>query len=93
MTPLEVCEALFGGYEAVAKAVGHSKNAPLNWRHASSSRAAGDFPSATVMRKLLDHSDQRRLGLTATHLVRGASRAEVDAILSQRGQLTATAAE
>ena len=89
LTPLEVCEHLIGAIEAVGPAIGLSAKAAYNWRHPSSSRAAGDLPSASVMRRLLAYSDQHGLGLTADHLVRGATFAEVDAILSRRGGVAA----
>lgn len=95
LTPVEVAATLIGGIEDLALSIGYDRKSAYPWLRASKHRAAGDFPSATVMRKLLDHSDTRDLGLTAEHLLRGASRTEIDAILSQRGQaeLTATAAE
>ena len=48
-----------------------------------------------MMRRLLDLSDARGLGLTAEHLIRGADEAEIAAILAAReGQAeTGVAAE
>jgi hypothetical protein len=45
------------------------------------------------MRLLLEYSDERGLGLSAEHLVKGASVVEVDRILEQRGDLSGVAAE
>jgi len=84
LTPLAVCECLLGTSEDVALALGYDCKSAYPWRHASKTRDAGDFPSARLMRRLLDHSDARGLGLKAEHLVRGASRAEIDAILALR---------
>lgn len=85
VTPLEVCERLIGKPELLAGLFGYeSDKAPYNWRHATSTRDAGDIPSARLMRALLAHSDAHALGLTAAHLILGASEAEVQAILSAR---------
>jgi len=45
------------------------------------------------MRTLLQHSRQHNLGLTADHLIFGATRAEVDAILAARAAATGAAPE
>lgn len=83
-TPIEVCEALFGGIEQIAAITGQHLKTPYHWRHASRDRDAGDIPSARLMRRLLEHSAERDLGLTADHLIRGATRAEIAAILDAR---------
>lgn len=87
LTPLEVCERLIGKPEWLAEAIGVADKVPYAWRHASKGRDAGDIPSARHMRALLAYSDAHGLGLTADHLVRGASEAEIEDILSSLGTL------
>lgn len=84
LTPLSVCECLFGTLEDLALVCGYDRKSAYPWRHASTTRDAGDFPSARLMRRLLDHSERCGLGLTAEHLVRGADRGEIEAILARR---------
>ena len=88
LTPFAVCERLIGKPQKIAAAIGMNEKSPFHWRHARTGRIAGDLPSATVMRALLDHSEAHALGLTATHLIRGASEAEVAAILAARSDLS-----
>ncbi len=85
LTPLEVCERLIGKPETVAEASGLHKKSAFPWRHASKWREAGDLPSAKVMRALLAHSAAHQLGLTAEHLIWGASEEEIEGILAARG--------
>ncbi len=85
LTPLEVCERLIGKPETVAEASGLHRKSAFPWRHASKWREAGDLPSAKVQRALLTHSAARNLGLTAEHLIWGATEAEIEAILAERG--------
>lgn len=84
LTPLEVCERLIGHIERIGPSIGLGRKVAYHWRHARKDREGGDFPSPGVMRALLDHSDRNGLGLTAEHLIRGASEAEVAAILAAR---------
>ncbi|WP_226783165.1 hypothetical protein [Oceaniglobus trochenteri] len=84
LTPLEVAQALFGHIEDVAEAAQYDRKSGYPWRHAAKGRAAGDFPSAIVMRRLLDYSNEHGLGLTADHLIYGAESAEIEAILASR---------
>jgi hypothetical protein len=89
LTPLEVCRRLFGSLEALALDLGYSEKAPYNWRHASDKRDAGDLPSAKIMRRVLQISKGRGLGLTARHLVEGATEEEVASILAARNPIAA----
>lgn len=91
LTPLEVAERLIGPQEQIAALVGYQSKAPYVWRRASQWREPGDFPSARIMRRLLDHSEAHGLGLTAEHLVRGAETSEVEAILAARRSAPAIA--
>jgi hypothetical protein len=86
ITPLEVCERLIGHIRELGPICGLGTQAAYLWRHANSSRDAGDIPSGPNQRALLDHSDRHGLGLTALHLIRGADEAEIAAILAARGQ-------
>lgn len=87
LTPTEVCEALIGKPAVLAEICEVDPKAPFGWRHRSDSRDAGDVPSARHMRRLLAHSEAHGLGLTAEHLIRGASEAEVQDILNSLGTL------
>lgn len=88
LTPFQVLERLIGPPPELSRIVGHSRTAAYNWRM----RAPGDVPTPAAMRRLLAHSDAHGLGLTADHLIRGASLAEIEAILAARLQ-TGVAAE
>lgn len=87
LTPLEVCERLIGPLERIGTICRIDPKAPYHWRRQSVGRLAGDVPSATHMRALLDYAEANSIPLTAAHLVRGASVAEIDALLqAARGQ-------
>ena len=86
---MQVCEALIGKPEQVARAAGLRAKAAYHWRHANSNRRAGDLPSAWVMRHLLAYSEARQLGLVADHLIWGAPEAEVARILAERQAVAA----
>lgn len=62
-----------------------NRKAAYTWQKPSEQRLAGDIPPVH-QRALLDHSDRHGLGLTAEHLIRGASEAEVAAILDARAR-------
>ena len=61
------------------------------WKDASSRRRAGDIPEVSYIRSIL--RDPRAKGLTADHLIRGASAAEIDAILAARPPASVDACE
>ena len=82
LTPLEVCEALIGPLDRIAAILGHHAKSPYHWRRASAIREAGDLPSLRIVRQLLEHSDAHGLGLLPEHLIFGATRAEIDALLA-----------
>ena len=82
---MQVCERLIGPPEVMGPVIGYHAKAPYHWRHERKGRGPGDMPSAEVMRALLAHSTTHRLGLTAEHLIWGASEAEIEAILAERG--------
>ncbi len=87
LTPLEVCERLLGKPELLAEVCALHIKSAFPWRRSSKWRDAGDLPSARVMRALLAHSDANNLGLSARHLIFGATEAEIEAILAERRQL------
>lgn len=92
-TPLAVAEALIGGPEKIGAVCGVHPKSPYQWRGEASLRQAGDIPYAAHMRALLAHSAAHGLGLTADHLIWGASQDEVAAILTARGAGRLEAAE
>lgn len=83
ITPTEVCERLVGPIEELAAICRMHRKGAYQWRGASKLRDAGDI-LPKHMRALLAHSDAHGLGLTADHLIRGATEAEIDAILAAR---------
>lgn len=83
MTPVEVVERMIGPPGAIAAAIGMQSNAAYAWRKPGKWRDAGDIPSTRVMRLLLSYAAARRIPLTSDHLIWGAKRAEVEALLSQ----------
>ena len=89
LTPIEVCERLVAPVEELAVLCGFQRKTSYRWRTGSGWRDVGDLPPR-ANRALLDHSDRHALGLTAEHLIRGASAAEVAAILADRGAQTGT---
>lgn len=85
LTPLDVCAALIGPLSELERIAGYQPKAAYAWRRSSTTRPGGDLPSK-VQRALLAHAEARGIPLTAEHLVRGASRAEIDAILASRAE-------
>lgn len=84
LTPLQVCERLIGPFPVITAILGYGDKAAYGWVRPSKRRCGGDLPSAGIMRALLTHSTAHGLGLTADHLIWGASEAEVAAILAAR---------
>tara|TARA_R110000868_G_scaffold54164_3_gene169590 strand:+ start:2151 stop:2456 length:306 start_codon:yes stop_codon:yes gene_type:complete len=85
LTPLEVCEHLIAPISKLGTIAGMKEKAAYGWRRASEWRDAGDMPPR-VNRRLLKFAKHRGIPLTATHLIFGASRAEVDALLDEMRQ-------
>lgn len=84
LAPVEVCLRLIGPLPVLEGIVGYGPKAGYTWLSNTKNRDAGDFPTARLMRRLLDHSDAHALGLTAEMLIRGADAAEIEAILAAR---------
>jgi hypothetical protein len=82
LSPVDVSFRLFGGYKGVAGVLGMSEKSPLAWKRPSKYREAGDFPNTSILRTLLAAARQRRIPLTADHLIYGASEAEIAALLT-----------
>lgn len=83
LTPVQVCEKLIGPPQTLSKIAKMTSKTAYNWRHPSNNRDAGDMPPR-ANRALLAYSDAHGLGLTADHLINGASVAEVASILDGR---------
>lgn len=81
LTPTEISFRLLGGYKGVAAILGQTEKAPLGWKNGSKWRDAGDIPSVRTMRTLLAAAAQRRIALTANHLIYGGSEAEIAALM------------
>lgn len=89
LTPVQVCERLIGPLPELERIAGYRPKGGYAWLRSSGVRAPGDFPSTALQKLLLAHSDRLRLGLTADHLIRGATSAEIEAILATRETATA----
>ena len=91
LTPTDVIHRLFGGPSGVQAIIGGHVKTTFKWKHGSKFRDAGDIPSARTMRTLLAVAKQRRIGLTAEHLIYGASEAEIAALMpvQDRAQVAA----
>lgn len=84
LTPLDVCKRLIGREPELAAICEVLPQTPFAWTRSAAWRDAGDVPSTRYQRRLLAHSDKHGLGLTARHLIEGASEDEVAAILAAR---------
>jgi hypothetical protein len=93
LTPYEVVERLIGRAEVIGPIVGLDAKSPYRWRYSAKGRDGGDLPSTRIQRALLDHSDAHGSGLTAEHLIRGATEAEIAVILARRARPGGVAAE
>lgn len=80
LTPLQVCERLFGSVEDVARAAGTHPKRGYVWRHSSKWADAGDFRSLRHVRALHAHARAKGIPVTLEHLIYGASEDAVAAI-------------
>lgn len=85
LTPLEVAECLIAPIDELGAITNHHEKTPHKWRKSSAWRDAGDIPHKAA-RQILRHSQKNKLGLTAEHLLFGAPRREIAALLDARGQ-------
>lgn len=86
---MQVCERLIGKPEAVSGAADLQPKASYGWRHGSTDRDAGDIPSARYMRRLLAFARANQIPLEPRHLIEGATRAEIEALLGRSGEMAA----
>ena len=84
LTPTQVAILVLGTRNLVAEVCGVSGSAVTQWGNASRARAAGDIPSIQYIRRILARPEAQ--GLDLEHLIRGATQAEIDAILAARAQ-------
>jgi hypothetical protein len=84
MTPMQVCEMLIGPSPVIAQLMGYHRTAGYGWHQAATNRDAGDLPSTRIMRAILAHAAQNNIPLRPGHLIWGATRAEVEALLAMR---------
>jgi hypothetical protein len=84
LTPMMVLERLFGRPEHIARIAAVHPKAPYQWRRASSTRRAGDLPSAAVQRIFLRRARAEGLDLDPVWLIEGAPAAAVEALLAER---------
>ncbi|MEL6809102.1 MAG: hypothetical protein AAFO97_15120 [Pseudomonadota bacterium] len=77
ITPLEVAEATIAPIEELAVLCGLNAKAAYGWRRETKHRAAGDFPSANIIRQIYDHARARGIPLELRHLIYGASQDEL----------------
>jgi len=89
LTPLTVSERLIGGISDIAAVCGLSEKAPFHWKNAGGHHDAGDIRSTRQQKMLLRYSQEYSLGLTAEHLIFGATEDQVDAILANRSKVAA----
>ncbi|OLS43049.1 hypothetical protein BV509_00910 [Rhodovulum sulfidophilum] len=80
-----MAERIIGSVEDISVLCGYHRKSAYLWRNPSEWRDAGDFPSARIMRRLLDYAAEKGLPLTADHLIRGASAEEIEALLAPDG--------
>lgn len=89
LSPMAVCEALLGKPEAIGVACGLDPKAAYAWRRPSKGRDAGDLPSTRHMRRLLAFARANDIPLEPRHLIEGATRAEIEALLGRSGEMAA----
>tara|TARA_R110002111_G_scaffold262881_1_gene342683 strand:- start:22242 stop:22529 length:288 start_codon:yes stop_codon:yes gene_type:complete len=80
LTPLEVCERLIGKLPVIEQITGRKPKGAYAWRRPAQGRRSGDMP-ADVNRTLLKYAKRHGIPLTPAHLIWGASRSEIDALL------------
>lgn len=82
LTPLEVCEHMIAPISKLGVLIGLHEKSPYAWRRGSDYRDAGDMPPR-VNRKLLMLAKARKLPLIADHLIWGADREEIEALMEE----------
>ncbi|GGH36140.1 hypothetical protein SAMN05444007_108226 [Cribrihabitans marinus] len=82
LTPLEVCERLIAPRKSLGSLIGYKPKAAYNWVNGSAWRRPGDMPP-DANRRLLAHAAKNGIPLTADHLIWGAPRAEIEALVAE----------
>lgn len=80
LTPIQVCERLIAPVKQLGEIAGAGQKAAYGWVNGSSWRDAGDLPPR-ANRAMLKYARKHGIPLTAEHLIFGAKRAEIDALL------------
>ncbi|MEO0700107.1 MAG: hypothetical protein AAFY81_10415 [Pseudomonadota bacterium] len=91
LTPLAVCEELFGGRTAFERAIGVKPKLAYSWSRGAQWRAPGDLPSY-VQRNTLKAVRKMKLDIDPKWLIEGATRAEIDEALQQARRIRAAMA-
>jgi hypothetical protein len=84
LTPAAVVEHMIGRPEIVGTAIGLNEKTAYSWRKPAHARDAGDIPSARHMRRLLAYAAARGIPLSERHLIWGATRAEIEALMPRQ---------
>lgn len=84
LTPVDILEALIGPPPVLEAIAGARPKGYYAWRRASCRRQAGWLPTIELMQRFLTYARARSIPLTADHLIWGAPRAEIEALLAQR---------
>ncbi|MEO0680481.1 MAG: hypothetical protein AAF192_08710 [Pseudomonadota bacterium] len=78
--PTDIVFTLMGGASGVARICGLHRTAPYSWLKQSARGGGGYVPAGAAQRALLDHAEAHGIPLTAEHLIRGCSAAELKAL-------------
>lgn len=89
LTPVEICEAVFGGPAGIAEVLGMHNKTPYLWRRSSKGRTAGDIPHSAQVRRLVAAARAAQVHLTTDHLTFGMTLDELGRLLPSRGQMAA----
>ena len=77
VTPLDAVHELIGPADLIAEICEIDRTTVISWQRGGKYRNAGDIPSARHMRRLVEYSRKRNLGLTYEHVVSGAPSEEI----------------
>ena len=85
LTPLQVCERLIAPLSQLGLILGDNAKAAYAWQSQSKWRDAGDMPPR-ANRKALAHAKANGIPLKAEHLIKGASRDDIDDLVQAMRQ-------
>lgn len=80
LTPLEVCARMIAPVKDLGELMGMHAKSAYAWRRGSDYREPGDMPPR-VNRKMLKYAKAKAIPLKAEHLIWGADRDEIEALL------------